>query len=890
MPADLFQFEDFVLDRDAYELRRGGVVVTLQRIPFELLCLLAERHGQLVTREEILERVWGKGVFVDSENSINTAVRKVRRALSDNPEAPRFVATVPARGYRFVAQIRAPKTSRAELFRTRPPGVMVGRERELASLLSGLDDAASRRGRLFLISGETGVGKTRLADEVAAVAGAKRMALLVGHCSEHDEAVAYLPFVEILENFADRASNLGSLRTALGDQGPELARLLPKLKNVVPELPPPLDLPPAQARRHLFNCFFDFAARIASQQPTLMILEDLHWADDSTLSLLDHLTQRLSDLALMVIGTYRDAELDVARPLAKTLEGLLRGRLATRVRLKELARDEVAAMLNSLSGKSPPAAVVGEIFAETEGNPFFVEELFRHLEEENRLYDSAGQFRSELKISELDAPPSVRLIVARRVARLSDLTQKMFATAAVIGRFFSFEILHASSGADADSILECVEEAEKSGLVFSVAESNQPRFEFSHELIRQAVLGGLSAARRQWLHLEVADAIERTCAVASESKYGGSLDDYVAELAHHYARGGNPAKAVNYCLRAVRQFAYIGSNTEAVAQFESGLDLLQELPDDDRRAELELDLRNAAFGPLGDSKGLASLEFEQSMARAVAVCRRPGIKWGKTWFAVYGVLWVHLTRPDLSKACEIAAELIALAEEHGSMDHLAEVQTYLACAKMYSGDFELAALDFDRAWALLESIAQPAAGLAKQGGGQTPQTRTFLWRLGTPQNNRVLAGWNLWFLGYPDRALERVSVATAIAQSGPKTMLADIHGFAAYICDLRREPEQMRARAQARRVLSTEWGYATGRALSEIYLGWADALAGDLKGGIARMRHYLSELTATGFEVGAAYHLALIATALGKLARFDEGLRTIDESFADHRENRPTAL
>src|SRR5450759_5338754 len=116
MPADLFQFEDFVLDRDAYELRRGGVVVTLQRIPFELLCLLAERHGQLVTREEILERVWGKGVFVDSENSINTAVRKVRRALSDNPEAPRFVATVPARGYRFVAQIRAPKTSRAELF------------------------------------------------------------------------------------------------------------------------------------------------------------------------------------------------------------------------------------------------------------------------------------------------------------------------------------------------------------------------------------------------------------------------------------------------------------------------------------------------------------------------------------------------------------------------------------------------------------------------------------------------------------------------------------------------------------------------------------------------------------------------------------------------------
>ena len=140
MPEDLVQFEDFVLNRGAYELRRGDVVVPLQRIPLELLCLLIERRGQLVSREEILERVWGKGVFVDIENSINTAVRKVRRALSDDPDAPRFVVTVPARGYRFIAELRGPKTTRDEQFHARQPGVMVGRERELASLLSGLDE------------------------------------------------------------------------------------------------------------------------------------------------------------------------------------------------------------------------------------------------------------------------------------------------------------------------------------------------------------------------------------------------------------------------------------------------------------------------------------------------------------------------------------------------------------------------------------------------------------------------------------------------------------------------------------------------------------------------------------------------------------------------------
>ena len=184
----------------------------------------------------------------------------------------------------------------------------------------------------------------------------------------------------------------------------------------------------------------------------------------------------------------------------------------------------------------------------------------------------------------------MRLVVARRLARLSDLTQKMLATAAVIGRFFSFEILQAASEADGDSILEHVEEAEKAGLVFSVAESSGARFQFSHELIRQAVLGGLSAARRQRLHLEVADAIEQTCAAPAESKYRGSLDDHVAELAHHYARGGNPDEAVKYCVRAVLRFADLGSNAEAIAQFESGLELSYELPDDDRRAKLEFDL------------------------------------------------------------------------------------------------------------------------------------------------------------------------------------------------------------------------------------------------------------------------------------------------------------
>ncbi len=540
MLEDFVQFDDFVLNRSACELRRGDALVPLQRVPLELLSFLLERRGQLVTRKEILERVWGKGVFVDAETSINTAVRKLRRALSDDPHAPRFVATVPSRGYRFVAEIRPPKLGVAK---PQPrSSVMVGRGAELATLSRGLDDAAARSGRLFLICGEPGVGKTRLGDEVAIEAEARGMALLVGHCSEHDEAVAYLPFVEILENFVERSERPELLRAALGADGPELARLLPKLKKVVPELPLPVALPPPQARRHLFNSFFDFVTRVASTRPAVIILEDLHWADDSTLSLLDHIARRLADLPLMLICTYRDAEMNITPSLAGTLEALVRGRLATEVRLRLLPRGEVAAMLSSLSGKPAPEGLVAEIFAETEGNPFFVEELFHHLEDEDRLYDSAGRFRSKLQIGELDAPRSVRLVVARRVARLGRLTREIVAAASVIGRFFSFEVLQILYDDDADSILERLEEAEKAGLLVSVATGSQARFAFSHELIRQAVLSGLTAMRRQRLNLKVADAIERMTSSTGKPTSAARREEMAAQLAHYYGRGGNRAR------------------------------------------------------------------------------------------------------------------------------------------------------------------------------------------------------------------------------------------------------------------------------------------------------------------------------------------------------------
>ncbi|MGC2305612.1 AAA family ATPase [Candidatus Binatus sp.] len=863
MPTNICSFADYELDRTAYQLRRKGRPVQLERIPLEVLFILADRRGQLVTREEILERVWGKGVFLDIDNAINTAVRKIRHALHDDSDSPRFVATVPAKGYRFVAEIRAPKTSRAEQFRALPPSEMVGRERELASLLSGLDEAASRHGRLFLISGEPGVGKTRMADEVAAAADAKRMAVLVGHCSEHDEAVAYLPFVEILEDFIDHESNPDILRAALGDQARELSRLIPKFRNILPELPPPLDLPPAQARRHLFNCFFDFVARIASERSTLMILEDLHWGDDSTLSLLDHLTQRLSDLPLMVIGTYRDAEVDVTHELAKTLEDLLRGRLATRVRLKGLPRDGVAAMLDSLSGKSAPAVVVGEVFAETEGNPFFVEELFRHLEEEDRLYDSAGQFRSKLQIAELDAPPTVRLVVARRLARLSDLTQKMLATAAVIGRFFSFEILQASCDAAADSVLERVEEAEKAGVIFSVA-GPKVRFEFSHELIRQAVLAGLSAARRQRLHLEVAEAIERTCAAGSGSTFAGSLDDHITELAHHYAHSANTWQAVKYLHLAGERAAACGAMVEAERQYMTALKLLDELPETPERDRRELALQILLGSAAAAVKGIGAPERERSLLRARDLSRRPGEQ-----SHVFPVLWqlfhFHAQRGELQSAREYAEQALAVAESQCDAVMLAGARTALGLCLFYLGDFAACRRQFELA--LAQDIPL--------------QKRWYLDERGFDTLAGALSALAEGILGYPDRCC--LGVGEVVKRARTQSSLPDL-AFALVACGrghlLAGSPSSAQSLAEETITLSETYGGVERAALGKCVRGVALTRQNELKEGIACILQGLSDYSATGGRLGQSEFYSALAAAFGKAGRTQEGLEAVDLGLA----------
>ncbi|HEX2294558.1 MAG TPA: AAA family ATPase, partial [Actinomycetota bacterium] len=443
----------------------------------------------------------------------------------------------------------------------------VGRARERAELRTWLDRLETGRGGLVAIGGEPGVGKTRLAEEAIRDAGARGYRTLVGRCYEMESPPPYGPFVEVLEG-ALKDVDAETFRMALGPSAGEVAKVLPQLRHLYDDIPPPLELPPEQERRYLFNSIRDFIERASSVTPLVVLFDDVHWTDEASLQLMEHMAPALADMPVLVIVTYRDVELDAYRPLAKTLEDLLRRRLVARMSLARFDEDAVAAMLTKLAGEPPPPTLAASIFKETEGNAFFVEEVFRHLDEEGHLRDEAGRWRADLEVADLEVPEGVRLVIGRRLQRLGPATTKLLTAAAVIGRVCDFRLLEAVAGGDGDELLDCLDEAERSHVVMSRADGRDAKVVFVHELIRQTLLGAVALPRRQRLHLRVAEAMEKV--------YGDDLAPHAAGIAHHlYSAGAaaDPVKTQEYLVMAGDRAMEGAAFGEALKYFEEACEL-----------------------------------------------------------------------------------------------------------------------------------------------------------------------------------------------------------------------------------------------------------------------------------------------------------------------------
>ena len=452
-------------------------------------------------------------------------------------------------------------------------GLFVGREAEVVAIRSACDDALRGRGRLVLVAGEPGIGKTRIAEEITTYAGIQGAQVLWGRCYEGDGAPAYWPWVQVLRTFVyDRDPE--DLRVELGAGGALIAQVVPEVRDRLPDVGPAPALSPEQARFALFDAVLSFLKNVAQRQPLVLVLDDLHWADEPSLLLLRYLVGELAVGRILVIGTYRDVALGRHHPLAATLADIHRHGVTQRVVLRGLSVDDVERYIEIALGRSPLATLVEAVHRETEGNPFFVSEVVRLLAAEGRL-DEPDRARWSMTI-----PQSVREVIGRRLELLSTRCNEVLALAAVVGREFSLGVLERVDGQPLDEVLDALDEAVGAQLVEPADRPSQYRF--SHALIREALYDELALSRRVLVHRRIGAALEALHA---------GREPPLAELAHHFSRaasGGDVDKAVQYAVLAASHADGALAYEEAARLFALGLQDLEltTSPEPGRRSEL----------------------------------------------------------------------------------------------------------------------------------------------------------------------------------------------------------------------------------------------------------------------------------------------------------------
>ena len=443
---------------------------------------------------------------------------------------------------------------------------LVARETELAELKRLLDRTFEGRGGTALIAGDAGIGKTRLALEAAKDASMRGAQFLAGRCYDSTEPHPYIPFVELIDAALEQAPSLSAFADLMGENAPELVQLAPALRRIFSEIPAAPELDPRDTRRYLFDGFTAFVARVASNRPLVLFLDDLQWADEPTLDLAAHLGRRVQGMPVLIIASYRDIDLSANPRLTSMLESWIRG--GTRLfRINGLSELEVAAMLRSLGGGEVPPGLLSSVYEATRGNPFFIEEVLKDLRERSKnVFDTFGHFLPEARLGEQYIPENIRLVLRGRMDRLTDDTRQALIAAAIFGDTFSFMVLEALQQFSSEQLMTAVEEAQRAGLIVTEGEEGDS-MAFGHGLIRQTLLADLSAPRLERLNLMAAEALERT--------YGDLQDEHVAAITGHLVKAGagQDERLVPYLIKAGEQHLKRAAYFEAISSLSRVLEL-----------------------------------------------------------------------------------------------------------------------------------------------------------------------------------------------------------------------------------------------------------------------------------------------------------------------------
>jgi class 3 adenylate cyclase len=529
--------------------------------------------------------------------------RLVLSLLAKSPdERPQTAADVRARIDAIFADPDATADDDADRLDELASGAIVGRDRELAEGRAAVDEARAGHGSLLFVAGEPGIGKTRIAEELATYASVRGARVIWGRCHEDERAPAFWPWIEAIRGYVRDADPVG-LRWQLGARGPELARLVPEIAELLGGEPEEAGDDEAQERFRLLDAVAGFLADASRSRPLLVVLEDLHWADPSSLELLRFTSRQLADAGLLVIGTYRDVELGQSQAIAEPLTELARAERARLVRVGGLDADAVAAMIKASAGTELRPALVEAIWERTEGNPFFVGEIVR-------ILAASGSLDGEATDLPVAIPEGARDAVLRRLEALSDDARQVLRVAAVAGREFEPAVIERACGWDAGHVAGALTEG-LDARTLSERATNTDWLSFSHAIVRETLYAGIDRRERRELHAKVGEAIE---AVHTQD-----LARFYDDVARHFAEAvpeGDPEKAIEYAEKAAEHAMRRLAHEDAALHYGRALELLDACEDVDPERRLRLTLAVGHARTVAGRFAEARAAFDEAAALA----------------------------------------------------------------------------------------------------------------------------------------------------------------------------------------------------------------------------------------------------------------------------------
>jgi predicted ATPase len=872
-------FGPFCLDLVNQCLWKDSQAIKLRPKAFAVLDHLIERPGQLVTKDNLLNAVWPE-TFV-SDAVLKVTIGQIREALGDDPKSPRFIETAHRRGYRFIGQIAeggqmlavAQETgshnavSGSRLHAADSPLPVVGRDKALARMRGWLEKMLGGERQIVFVTGEAGIGKTALVDTFArSLTSDRSIRVGRGQCLEqYGTGEAYLPVLEAIGRLCREQAEVVEVMRA---HAPMWLLQMPSLLSASEREVLSREVFGA-TRERMLREMGEALEALTIDQPLVLILEDLHWSDYSTLDLISYLARQRGAAQLMLIGTYRTVELIVSgHPLKAVKQELLAKHQCEELPLEYLSEETVARYLSvRFPANRFPVVLAGLIQERTEGNPLFMVNAVDYLVAERLIaeHEESWELVVEIENVEVGVPDSIKQMIEKQLDHLDASEQRTLEAASVAGAEFStlavvaaLEEERAPVEARCDELArgrQFIQDGDVQVLPNGEAVS---RYSFIHALYRKVLYERVSASRRVQLHRRIGEQ--------AEALYGERAGEIAAELAMHFERGAEHKQAAKYLQlaadNALRRFAY----QEAILLSRRGLELLLKLLDTPERAEQELSLQLTLGVPLIATEGYAAPEVGSVYLRARELCQQLGDT-PDVSEALWGLWTFYTLKAELVTAREIAEELLRLAERLPYPGMAMRGHWAIEITFAHLGEFALALEHYEKALLLYDPKQHLDDG--------------FLYALNPGVAMPCFAAWALWFLGQPDQALDRIQEALTLARELSEPLsLAHALLFAAILHQLRREEHLAQEHADAAFAVSSEHGLALYQAMATVMWGWALVKQGRHEEAIEQMRQGLAALQATGTELVRPHFLGLLAEALGKNGQPEEGLSLLDEALA----------